>query len=294
MANAKRNGDSNFMRVKHKMKKISNVSRHLKNCFLVYFGKVQLGFLVVSVGQACNFKCRNCANFAPISPDSFKRYNVQDLKKDLAILFENIEFVEQLQIQGGEPLLYSDLIELVDFLHENKAKVHEIVVATNGSLVPDDALLQCFKRSDVCVRISDYGIARESCSAFMERLKQYNIRSYLYSFVSNQSLWYDCGEGYTGGGHFDIWKRYYSCAFRGCLTLERGELSYCSRATNSYAIQGFSRKAADYFNLRESKDHFQIRLAEYLTFRHPMQACCYCNGTNQNHMVLPAIQIKTK
>ncbi|MCM1047014.1 MAG: hypothetical protein NC433_01145 [Clostridiales bacterium] len=75
--------------------------------------------------------------------------------------------------------------------------------------------------------------------------------------------------------------------------MERGELAYCSRATNSYVIQGFPRKQTDYFSLREKKRNFRVSLAKYLVFRHPMQACYYCNGTNDKHMVQPAIQMRT-
>lgn len=170
------------------------------NWYTVCLGRVRIGFLVVSVGQACNFKCRDCGNFAPISPSEFKRYKINDIKKDLTKLFENVEYIEQIQIQGGEPLLYSDLGELLNFLHENKPKVHEIVIATNGSLMPDDKLLECFKRNDVCVRVSDYGLVGESCALLMEKLRRRDIRSYLYSFVSGKSMWYDCGGKNAGGG----------------------------------------------------------------------------------------------
>lgn len=292
-----------FMSVKQKIKEVLPADAvkiisaiyqkiNLRNWYAVYFGRVRIGFLVVSVGQACNFKCRDCANFAPASPDRFKRYDIKDIKKDLEVLFENIRYIKQLQIQGGEPFLYSDLAELVDFLHENREKVHEVVIATNGSLIPSDSLLKCLKRNDVCVRISDYGIVGESCSRLMEKLRQNDIRSYLYSFVSKKSLWYDCGsKNIPRGGMKEARKRFCLCDFRGCLTLERGELSYCSRATNSYVIQGFLRKTTDYFNLRETKRNFRTKLAKYLVFRHPMQACRYCNGTNHNHMIPPAIQM---
>lgn len=266
---------------------------NVKNWYSVFFGRVRIGYLVVSVGQACNFRCRDCANFAPVSPACFKRYDVNDIKKDLMVLFENVQYIEQLQIQGGEPLLYSDLAELIDFLYENRDKVHEIVIATNGSLIPDDFLIESLKRNSVCVRISNYGIAQESGSKLVEKLKQNNIRYYVYPFASGKSLWYECGGKNTcGGGKHTVRKRYYLCNFSGCLTLERGELSYCSRATNSYVIQGFSRKQTDYFNLREVKKNFKVKLAKYLVFRHPMQACYYCNGTNDKHMVQPAIQMQ--
>lgn len=262
------------------------------NWYKVCFGGVRIGFLVVSVGQACNFKCRDCGNFAPVSPSEFKRYEVNDIKKDLTKLFENVESIEDLQIQGGEPLLYSDLEELLDFLHENKSKVHKITIATNGSIVPDNQLMECFKRNDVCVRVSDYGIEGESCSLLMEKLRQWDIRSYLYSFASGKAMWYDCGGKNAGGGSKrEVRKRYYLCDFRGCLTLERGELSYCSRATNSYVIQGFTRKISDYFSIREQDNNFRIRLAKYLVFRHPMQACRHCNGTYKSRLIPPAIQI---
>lgn len=184
-------------------------------------------------------------------------------------------------------------MELVDFLHKNKSKVHEVVIATNGSIIPKDKVLNCLKKNDVLVRVSDYGIVKESCSALMERLRSKNIRSYLYSFGSGQSLWYDCGTKKVKceNNKRVIRERYYSCAFKNCLTLERGELSYCSRSTNSHVIQGFERKDTDYFNLRNINGKYRIDLAKHLVFRHPMQACCYCNGTNNDHLISPAIQM---
>ncbi|MCM1047013.1 MAG: radical SAM protein [Clostridiales bacterium] len=177
---------------------------NLKNWYSVLVGRVKVEFLVISVGQACNFKCRDCSNFAPVSPACFKRYDVNDIKKDLKVLFENVEYIEKLQIQGGEPLLYSDLAELIDFLYENRDKVHEIVIATNGSLIPDDSLMECLKRNSVCVRISDYGIAQESSSKLVEKLIQNNIRYYVYSFVNGKSLWYECGGKNTRAGGANI------------------------------------------------------------------------------------------
>jgi len=198
------------------------------------------------------------------------------------------------RIQGGEPFLYSDLTDLVKFLHEYRSKVHEIVIATNGSIIPDDNVLRCLKENDVLVRVSDYGIMKEQCDALMEKLKSKGIRSYLYSFGSQQSLWFDCGGKnvkYEKSKKV-VRNRYYTCVFRNCLTLERGELSYCSRATNSYVIQGFSRADTDYFNLREySGGGYKKALAKYLVYRHPMQACHYCNGSDSTKLILPAIQM---
>lgn len=86
-------------------------------------------------------------------------------------------------------------------------------------------------------------------------------------------------------------QRFVNCSFCGCLTLEHGELAYCSRATDSFAIQGFDRLATDYLKIDDSED-FREKLIAWRASPHFMETCRYCNGTNEEMMVRPAIQIR--
>lgn len=87
-------------------------------------------------------------------------------------------------------------------------------------------------------------------------------------------------------GHFE------TCAFNGCLTLEDGELSYCSRATKAYRLQGFMRNPDDYLIVSD-EEGFKDRLKEFVRNRHAMEACRYCNGTMKGEKIKPAVQKET-
>lgn len=91
--------------------------------------------LVLVVGQACNLKCINCGNFCPISLPETRRYDINSIIKSLDIVYKNSHKIRYLQIQGGEPFVYSDLIKLMNWLRDKK-KIVAIEIATNGMLIP--------------------------------------------------------------------------------------------------------------------------------------------------------------
>ena len=72
-------------------------------------GNFGIRFLVLSVGQACNYKCKDCANFCPVSPKEYKRYELDDILESIKRILKNVNFIQIFQIQGGEPFLYSEL-----------------------------------------------------------------------------------------------------------------------------------------------------------------------------------------
>lgn len=81
-----------------------------------------------------------------------------------------------------------------------------------------------------------------------------------------------------------------TCAFNTCLTLENGELAYCSRATNAWRIQHFERLYSDYLKVSKRKG-FQRELEEYIRNPHPMEACRYCNGSVDGDEIKAAVQL---
>ena len=250
--------------------------------------------MVVSVGQACNFKCRDCGNFAPFSPKEFRRYQVDDIKENIKNILETVTYIHNIQIQGGEPFLYSDLNDLIEYLgdYKKRGKIHNITIATNGSIFPSQEMLSLIKMYDVEIRISDYNIAHESAERLRKECERNNIKNFYYRFANGQAGWYACGDISFPRENDDkiVNRRYKTCAFKGCLTLERGELSYCSRAANSFAIQKFERKPDDFLKIQDHKT-LKKELRKFLLYRHKMEACRYCNGTDDRYLIEPAIQI---
>lgn len=158
--------------------------------------------------------------------------------------------------------------------------------------MPSEDVFAALKKYEVNVRISDYGFNREKDKLLYEKCKEKGVHSWFYEFGSKQALWYDCG-GLTVERENDdekINNRFATCSFRICLTLERGELSYCSRAPNAWRIQGFERKPSD-FCVVDDRKNFAEDLADFVNNRHAMEACKYCYGTNEKPLIPAAIQM---
>lgn len=168
-----------------------------------------------------------------------------------------------------------------------------ICVATNGSIIPSDEVLEILCKYEVTVRISDYGFNREKAKQLKKLLDEHGCKNSFYEFANHQALWYDCGGLTVDRENNDkkVTDRYATCDFNDCLTLERGELSYCSRAPNAWRIQGFERKTSD-FCVVDDRKSFAEDLAEFVNNRHAMEACRYCYGTNEKPLIPAAIQME--
>ncbi len=180
---------------------------------------------------------------------------------------------------------------VLEYLGSRKDKIREIVIATNGSIVPDDELLKIIRRNDAVIRISDYGRFPDRLAVLRQKCKSFGIRHRMYAFGTGDSTWFQCG-GKEVKRELDgilVRNRFRRCAFKNCLTLERGELSHCSRASNSYHIQGFSRKKKDFLKITDDKK-FGKQLRRYVIFPKPMEACFYCYGSSMKHTIPAAIQ----
>ena len=248
-----------------------------------YLGYFYLDSLVISVGQACNYKCVDCANFCPKADNETKRYPLELIINNLNIVLKHLKYIDTIQLQGGEPFVYSDIGKLVDYIGGLKEKVHNIVIATNGSIIPSDGLMQVLRDNSVEIRISNYGKSIENIKRLQDKCNDFSVQYRLYNFISKDAQWFQCGRVDTPkeGDTTVVRNRYRNCAFNMCLTMERDEISKCSRATNSYRIQGFKRKPGDYVAIRDNHN-FLKELRRYVLSREPMNACMYCYGTTKS------------
>lgn len=259
--------------------------------------KNYIWFLEMSVGQACNFKCKNCGNMAPHSPKELMRYDYNDVLRDLKNVLATGCRIRNLQIQGGEPFLYSDLDKILQFAGSQE-QIEHVQIATNGSIIPDDDMLQLIKEKNIQIRISDYKVNKklwggiEDAEALYKCCQSKGISVRYYVFTSGASQWYYKGlfEMERDGNDQSCMERFASCRNNDCLSLERGRLYYCTRSVNAGIIQNFEEKASDYCIVDDSSE-FADRLYEYINNRHFMEACRYCHGTDENFLCLPAEQM---
>ena len=267
--------------------------RQLQGLYRSLKWRGQLPLLVVIVGNACSLRCKNCSNFCPHAPKENKRYRVDEIIADLKNILENITEIRSLQIQGGEPFLYSDLGSLLDFC-ASQPKIKQVMVATNGTLMPSDDLLQKIKARRIQIRISNYPVSSDKGQSLYQKCRDLGIGCSIYNFAYGKQEWAVLGGIDTPRENCDpvVKRRYRSCAFRSCLTLENGELNRCSRLYMAHRLQGFARNADDQVDVRDKKG-LKKRLREYLCSPRFPEGCRYCYGNDetQSKRCIPGEQI---
>ena len=117
----------------------------------------------------CNLNCKACSHFAPLCEKEFPntQRRIEDVKRT-AQLFPNIL---RFRILGGEPLLSPDIITYISEIRRilPNSLLH---LATNGLLIPSipQEVLECMKKNDVIVYITNYQPTSKMLDRIVERL----------------------------------------------------------------------------------------------------------------------------
>jgi hypothetical protein len=104
----------------------------------------------------CNLKCKACLNFT-IYNKKQRHIPFDNMKKGIDDLFSHIDYVNMLQISGGEPLLYPHLNEIFEYLCEYyRESIGELNTVTNGTIMPSDELCSLMQKNNIRFIIDDY------------------------------------------------------------------------------------------------------------------------------------------
>lgn len=251
--------------------------------------KLEVRFLSVCVGQACNLKCKNCANFAPYAHKENMRYHIESIKANLDKLLPCFKEIDTFHIQGGEPLLYSDLDKLLTFMQTKYGHIiKNIQIATNGTIIPSEDILDVMKTVEAVVRISNYPI-ESKVDELIALLKEKEIRYRVYNFANSTGEWSDAGAmDYTISKEKDVVRQVFECGWNTCFTIENGLVGRCARSIPALTLQNVPMRELDYIDLSKELDIKKVH--KYFTITSPMACCMHCKGTT-GEPIKPAIQI---
>lgn len=146
-------------------------------CFLIdyfwnYLKKAYVGQIVVPMTTRCTLNCEKCLVFTPYNHDK-KDYDLELLKRDIDLLFQNIDYVSKLIVTGGEPQMNRHLGQYLDYVgKEYSDKIGNIEMVTNGTLLPSEELMGIIAKNQIEVRVSDYtsGVGSINYAACLNKL----------------------------------------------------------------------------------------------------------------------------
>lgn len=110
---------------------------------------------------ACNLNCARCGTHVPYAKNSRAlagHFSIEYLQKVLDRYFKIVTHVWKFTIAGGEPLLHPDLPEFLNMLQPYAAQIDVVEIITNGTILPNEKLIQAAKGLDkLCFLVDDYG-----------------------------------------------------------------------------------------------------------------------------------------
>lgn len=142
-------------------------------------GKIVLSSGCIIPSTQCNLNCKYCLNFNQYLDHHYIR-TVDEVKEDINIFFNCIDYLIRYQVSGGEPFLYSGFSEVITYIGENfQSRIKQLETVTNGTIVPNDAICESLKKYNVTVYLDDYKNAipteMDMRDKIIEKLNKYEI-----------------------------------------------------------------------------------------------------------------------
>lgn len=147
----------------------------------------------IFVTSFCNLRCEKCASFIPYCKEN-KHLKVDEIKESLDNYFRFVDYVSAMDIYGGEPMLYPDLVHLLEYIGKKyREKIGTLGIITNGLLPLSDELVRVAKKWSLRFSVSDYAMTlpmyKQKIDEFCRILEENEI-----IYIRNVNLiWKDLG-----------------------------------------------------------------------------------------------------
>ena len=226
--------------------------------------------LEYEVTHHCNLNCRACSHFSPLTEKKFG--DPEQFSRDLEQIRSMIDYIGEIQLLGGEPLLNP---ELYRFVREARRiyPYAQINVVTNGILLMsvDERLKEAMKSTGAAFRVSVYPPFKAYVKNAIQQLKKEGLL-----FRSNYEM-DRFSSGLNPDGSSDAETADARCMQNYCHIFENGKLSRCGTA---HKIPVY----ADFYHLENvfpdccldlyDRELTPRKLQSYLM--NPIEMCRYC------------------
>ncbi len=227
------------------------------------------------ISNCCTLRCEGCSVCIPYVEK--EHFALEDIKKDISKMNDLVEYIAVLEVMGGEPLLYPQLPELLDHI-AGLSNIFLIMFDTNGTVVPDDKLLDSMKRNHVLIHITDYGEVSTKKDIVRQKCEEKEI----YCTIRDVGEWADLGEVKDYGSEENA-KKFRSCfAAVECANVYRGRWHICPRDAKYVDMDLFTPNEEEYIELHDdTSDELKRRKLYDLTHReNAIISCRFCKGTD--------------
>lgn len=203
----------------------------------------------MTITTKCTLNCRHCNLFIPYHKEHIN-FSFDELRRNIDLFFQRIDFVTYFGLIGGETFLNPYLEECIVYLGEHyRNQIGRITVVTNGTVTPSESLLRTIKKYELYLSISDYTEV-VPYEAKMERLVE-RARELGIDYYRNPSIvWTDFGfpDHPVRRNDAQLEEHLRSCR-PNWNALQDGKFYYCNVSCCAELSGRFKLQPTDYINL---------------------------------------------
>lgn len=269
-----------------------NTSFHMNIAdYLTGQEELVVGSIDVCMTTRCDLRCKGCGSLMPMYE------HPADVELDLILrsldrFFSVVDRVFRVNVIGGEPFLYPDMAQVIEYLN-GKEQVVKVVVPTNGTVMPENPrLYEALRNPKNHVRISHYESFDKKSGRLLARLQEEKIDHSVKQFGADTYLWYDFG-GYEDRHRTDqeLAKQYYECEVE-WMSLYRGKLYPCPRAAHSIDL-GLQPAEGNFIDIIDDKiplEELKHNLEKFVYETPFYPACGRCDRGTGKCPVIPVAE----
>lgn len=179
------------------------------------------------ITSRCSLPCPHCSMYTGYCRNRTD-YPLKALCDNFDVAFSVVDYVMEYCLFGGEPLIYKELVTLIEYLMSNYgSRIGRLVLISNGNARLTNEICEVLKKYNVMISVSDYTHKynyKETQNALIKKLKEYSIE---YSF-NRELVWKDTGYPDNPMNVPDeLAKNHFKACGHSCFSINNKTLYYC-------------------------------------------------------------------
>lgn len=254
--------------------------------------------LAFHITTCCTLNCALCVTMVP----EFKRRGLsrhipyKQFAAECKAVFDIYNFIEDVTISGGEPLLHPELENIVDECMKYSGQFAHLRIFTNGTILPTDSFLSQLKqyREKLSIVIDHYGPdlsikAGQIVKALEKESLSYRVNHY-YGLEQHCGGWISYGSpseyrGYSQEKMEEMYRHCHVAQYR-CIGVFNEKMTNCcwgifGRELGFMPVTEGEEQLIDLLDKSVPLERKKKIAADF--GKTPLWACQYCNGFDSEH-----------
>ena len=236
--------------------------------------RLRVKSLDVVLTERCSLKCADFSNLMQ-HHQKLIGAEVEVLVQRVRNFLDTDDYVSELRLIGGEPLVSKNAERVLDTIYEY-SKFNKIVIYTNGTVAPKESLLKRIQAPRVWVKISDYGPVSRKAQKVANTCESCGINC-IHEQVTE---WEDVGRiifrGRTDAENKVVFG---NCCVNDTLTLLHGQLYACPFSAHTDNLGVLESVEGDKVGMLEV-ENLRDKIRSIYKDKDVLVACNLCNGSD--------------